>query len=146
MDMNMDMAALAAGKEKYFDILQKAQGVIRTESQLGCENLSDEFSQLIQLAAQHCTRFASDILYDIDAVRRFLSDSLEHDSTEEPITKLFVFGFRENGIDHETFVKARLEQNPEYLYNDIWGWLFLIEDSYMRSWLFPISVLKGEKP
>ena len=63
-------------------------------------NLSGLFTAMIKKASQ-CERFASDILYDIDALKADIS-ALENGETFSRY-----LGYRKNGIDHTAFIKCR---------------------------------------
>lgn len=65
-------------------------------------NYSDIFTELIQAAGNLCERYASDLFYDLKAI-------------EESVIKLenavYYIGFRELGVDGNSFVKCRLESD-----------------------------------
>ena len=65
-------------------------------------NYSDIFTELIQAAGNLCEQYASDLFYDLKAI-------------EESIVKLentvYYIGFRELGVDGNSFVKCRLESD-----------------------------------
>ena len=94
-------------------------------------NTSAIFSRLIQEAARWCEDYASDIIYDIDNVRKALEGdidswgSLYSDGTASEEGKWtsirFRFGFRQYGVDHGTFIGSHFKQggNKEY-YRAIW--------------------------
>lgn len=65
-------------------------------------NLSSEYSELITCAGRYCVRFASDVIISINSLEEWLKESNPHEE------KVFVFGFREFGVDHEAFVEASL--------------------------------------
>ena len=74
-------------------------------------NLSTEFTTLIQNAGRWCERFASDILHDVKSIERFLESAYDDycNVTEGEITeKNFLFGFREDGVDHWDFIQSRV--------------------------------------
>ena len=73
-----------------------------------CLNLSSEWDKLIRQAAQ-CDAYCSDILISYDAVVRKLNEGAEK------VTEYF--GFRDYGVDHDTFIKYRLS---EYKYRKIY--------------------------
>lgn len=62
-------------------------------------NLSSIWTELIKEAAK-CDSYSSDVLIDIDAVREKLASGKPEDFT-------YYFGFRDNGVDHETFIRNR---------------------------------------
>ena len=72
-------------------------------------NLSSEFSELIKQAGR-CNRYASDLIYDINNV----NESLETWTGEKT---LFVFGFRRDGVDGNSFVLSRVNNECKEIYN-----------------------------
>lgn len=72
-----------------------------------CLNLSSIWTKLIKEAAQ-CDAYCSDILISYDAVVRQLNNGAEK------VTEYF--GFRDYGIDHDTFIKARLPYEYRKIY------------------------------
>lgn len=72
-------------------------------------NLSSEFSELIRQAAR-CNRYGSDLIYDINNV----NDAME---TWEGERKLFVFGFRRDGVDGNSFVLSRINNECKSIYD-----------------------------
>ena len=64
-------------------------------------NLSGIYDRLIMEAAK-CTHYASDLIIDIKCVEKALDN-------QESGT--FFFGFRDMGIDHESFIDSRLESS-----------------------------------
>ena len=76
-------------------------------------NMSAIYDRLIKEAAK-CTHYASDLIIEI----KILEQAIEN---RENI-KVF-FGFRDMGVDHESFIDSRLESavgNPEANYRAIW--------------------------
>lgn len=80
-------------------------------------NLSSEFSELIKQAAR-CNRYSSDILYDIGSVK----DAMKTWTGEKT---LFVFGFRRDGVDGNSFVLSRVNNECRDIY-DIYKLYFAI--------------------
>lgn len=68
-------------------------------------NLSSEFSELIRQAAR-CNRYGSDLIYDINNV----NDAMETWTGEKT---LFVFGFRRDGVDGNSFVLSRMNNERD---------------------------------
>lgn len=80
-------------------------------------NLSSEFTELIKQAAR-CNRYSSDILYDIGSV----NDAMETWTGEKT---LFVFGFRRDGVDGNSFILSRVNNECRDIY-DIYKLYFAI--------------------
>lgn len=69
-------------------------------------------TKLIQLAGKLCDRYASDIIIDINSVQKFI------DNGNDFCKEIFLFGFREFGVDHKAFVISRGFDSPEY--REVW--------------------------
>lgn len=67
-------------------------------------NCSDILSFLIRQAGKICKRYASDLFIDWENVERFLR-------RKEIGYKRFIFGFRESGVDHASYVESKIN-NP----------------------------------
>lgn len=72
-------------------------------------NLSSEFTELIRQAAR-CNRYSSDIVYDIGNV----NDAMEVWTGGKT---LFVFGFRRDGVDGNSFVLSRVNNECKEIHN-----------------------------
>lgn len=68
-------------------------------------NMSAIYTKLIQEAGQFCDRFASDLLYDIKMIQSMIDSKTTGDC---------LLGFRENGVDHTTWV---LSKEPDTLHD-----------------------------
>ena len=78
-------------------------------------NYSSILTALIQEAGRLCENFASDLFIDWEAVLRFI-DSPDSES------KTFLFGFRKDGVDHDSFIFSRYSNSMhgEYYYRSLW--------------------------
>lgn len=72
--------------------------------------LSDIYSKLIELTGRYCERFASDLLYDLQDVASFT----EPCEISKPNRWVLGFGFRECGVDGNSFLERRLKDSYEY--------------------------------
>ena len=72
-------------------------------------NLSSEFTELIRQAAR-CNRYASDLIYGIEDV----NEKMETWTGEKT---LFVFGFRRDGVDGNSFVLSRVNNECKSVYD-----------------------------
>lgn len=81
--------------------VKEAQGqlIIRGEKASVDINMSSIWTELIKEAAK-CTSYSADVLIDIDTVREKLASGKPEDFT-------CYFGFRDHGVDHETFIRRR---------------------------------------
>ena len=80
-------------------------------------NYSSILTRLIQEAGRYCERYASDLFIDWSCVLDWISSA---DAGDE---KSFLFGFRENGVDHDAFVLSRFNGSyccPEKEYRSMW--------------------------
>lgn len=72
--------------------------------------LSNIYSKLIELTGRYCERFASDLLYDLQDVASFT----EACKIDKPNRWVLGFGFRECGVDSNSFLERRLKDSYEY--------------------------------
>lgn len=103
-------------KEKKLDFLHECykvkreifsvEGQIDTESKKCNANISDIVTFLIQEVGKNVQKYASDVIYDINA----LAEALE--KCEE--NKEFWFGLREMGVDNVTFINTRTSSPEVY--------------------------------
>lgn len=77
----------------------QGQHIVRGGKVINNINMSSIWTALIKEAAR-CQSYASDILIDIDSVREKLE-------AENPVDFTYYFGFRDNGVDHEQFIRNR---------------------------------------
>lgn len=75
-------------------------------------------SKLIQLAAKWTNRCTSDLIYSIDDMRREISTKINEKKGE--INHVEYFGFRKDGVDHESFIKCRSPEEYNYTYCEVW--------------------------
>ena len=67
-------------------------------------NLSSEISKLIKVAGETCDHYASDLFISIRAMMNHIENL-----PEPGIQKLYLFGFRDMGVDHDNFIFSRAE-------------------------------------
>lgn len=72
------------------------------EKKLSC-NMSGIYSELIKQAAR-CNRYNSDVIYDIQSIDK----AMETWTGEKT---LFAIGFRRDGVDGNSYIKSRLEND-----------------------------------
>lgn len=70
-------------------------------------NYSSILTELIYNAGRWCERFASDLFISWKTVENYL----ENKKDNSPESKSFLFGFRQSGVDHDTFILSRFNQN-----------------------------------
>lgn len=71
-------------------------------------------SKLIQLAGRFCDSYASDIIIDINAIQAKI------DKKELQDGDCFVFGFREMGVDDNSYIQCRNAEALDSVYLNIW--------------------------
>lgn len=79
-------------------------------------NYSNILTKLIQLAGRYCESYASDLFIDWSTIDRMILDGTIHSYSH-------LFGFREMGVDHNSFVFSRANESYryfEYAYRAIW--------------------------
>lgn len=109
--------------EKCDNILSK-ESCLRNSDGTFDINLSTPLTILIQTAGRYCDSYASDLFISWEEIIK-----LVRTPPDDGNDKLFIFGFRRNGVDHDIFVRkssnryrkifaARLtckqEENSEY--------------------------------
>lgn len=80
-------------------------------------NDSSILTKLIQEAGRWCEHYASDLFLNWQEVQRFLENAVpgEHE--------VFLFGFRQMGVDHDSFVINRFNEMDYYAkgeYRSLW--------------------------
>ena len=71
-----------------------------TSGKTTCDiNYSDIFSELIQAAGMGCEYYASDLFYDLVAIREYVENNK---------SGIFYIGIRYMGVDGNDFIKSRL--------------------------------------
>lgn len=97
-----------------------ADGYISSYSGKFEVNHSSILTRLIQEAGRYCERFASDLFIDWQSVLRYI-DEAEESPAEE---KTFLFGFRQDGVDGNSFIESRFTSGayayPEKEYRSLW--------------------------
>ena len=105
-------------------------------------NTSGIFDHYIENAGLFCRHYASDVLVDIDHINYYLKTFCETRNME---SEQFYSGFRNLGVDGETYIRTRLE-NPE-VYGDFWETynLILFLDAEVKGGEFILTLYEIEK-
>lgn len=84
-----------------------------TCNRLQCLNMSTIFTELIKQAAR-CESYSSDICYEIQEIMNGISGITPPETIlgENGEGKTYMFGFRNMGVDHDNFIKSRLDGSP----------------------------------
>lgn len=105
-----------------------------------CLNLSSIWTKLIKESAE-CEHYSSDFLIQYDCVMRKLNAGCNK------VTEYF--GFRDYGVDHDSFIKSRLSQYKPYRYRKIYK-LTIEHGDYLNyegycDWKAELSDISDEK-
>lgn len=99
------------------------------KAQIGCLNYSSIFSELIH-AASVCEYYASDIFIDLKSIEK---------SINEAENKVYYIGYRDYGVDGNTFVASRLRENSHYEYIRLYRLEISVDSGYITVELKRIS-------
>lgn len=81
-------------------------------------NTSSILTRLIQEAGRFCENFASDLFIDWARIEK------ELDGSDAILGETFLFGFRKDGVDHNSFILSRYNNGmyacPEAEYRSMW--------------------------
>lgn len=80
-------------------------------------NYSSILTRLIQEAGRFCENFASDLFIDWQGVMEYI------DRAKSGKEKMFLFGFRQYGVDHDSYIFSRYESERQYAkhnYRSMW--------------------------
>ena len=102
---------------------------ITEKAQIGCLNYSPIFSELIH-AAIVCEYYASDVFIDLQSIEKAI---------KEAENRVFYLGYRDSGVDGNTFVKSRLSQNRNYEYIRLYKLEISVDDGYITAELKRVS-------
>lgn len=93
-------------------------------------NYSGILTRLIQEAGRWCRRYASDLFIDWRSIDKKLEDGTLESGT-------YLFGFREDGVDHTEFVLSRYNRNHGSCkeYRAIWRLDITVDDSTESSYM-----------
>lgn len=92
-------------------------------------NLSEIYTILMQEAGRWCETYASDLLHDIDNIKRALDYPDEWEKTGRfqktengNDSVYFRFGFRADGVDHKEYIEFAMKNEHEkcHYYRSIW--------------------------
>lgn len=81
-----------------------------TCNRLQCLNMSTIFTELIKQAAR-CESYSSDICYEIQEIMNAISGITP---PETILGETYMFGFRDMGVDHDNFIKSRIENQSDF--------------------------------
>ena len=80
-------------------------------------NSSSILTELIHEAGRYCESFASDLFLDWQRVLETIDDA------EPGMKRTFLFGFRQHGVDHDSFIFSRFNQydyHAKLEYRSMW--------------------------
>ena len=87
---------------------------------------------LIKIAGRICRRFASDLFIDWRSIDAALRDKSYNGGK-------YLFGFRENGVDHAAYILARLNDSWMHYRSEVKE-LYLLEIKVERSMEYPDDI------
>lgn len=102
-------------------------------------NVSSILTRLIQEAGRFCLHYASDLFYDWKAVEKSLKMWKEQDEV------IYVFGFRDSGVDTAEVIARNLETMPGYYYRSIWALVMTKNGNDIDLTFNRIDSIKKEK-
>ena len=70
-------------------------------------NISSIIDAVIKNAGRFCERYASDILFDLNT----LNDIIKNYDPTSPAEHIICFGIRKNGVDGNSFLESRIEND-----------------------------------
>ena len=82
-------------------------------------NLSSVLTRLIQEAGRYCEHYASDLFIDWQTVENAMK------TTAPVVNETYLFGFRQNGVDHTEFILCKAKDSACYgdiftVYRSMW--------------------------
>ena len=98
-------------------------------------NYSSVLTKLIQECGRLCESYASDLFIDWHGIIRKLKERTMETST-------YLFGIREDGVDHNTFVLSRYNNNgchAKYEYRKIYRLDIIVDGDSIRMKLYEIE-------
>lgn len=108
---------------------------ITEKAQIGCLNYSSIFSELIH-AAIVCEYFASDVFIDLQSIEKAINDAEN---------RVFYLGYRDSGVDGNTFVKSRLSENRYYEYIRLYRLEISVRGEYITAELKRVTTYDAHK-
>ena len=93
-----------------------------------CVNLSDIFTRLIKDAAR-CNSYSSDVYYDL----RKIDEEVHAYRNGAEFTPIFI-GFRRHGVDGNTFILSRIEENPYNVHREYFALYSLTVEQNDFGW------------
>lgn len=96
--------------------------IVDASGDLKTLNWSSIKTKLIQLSGRFCDSFASDIVIDINSIQKKM------DKNELKDGDFFLFGFREMGVDHNSFIECKNVNELKSEYREIWKMDVAIDD------------------
>lgn len=108
---------------------------ITGKAQKGCLNYSSIFTELIH-SASVCEYFASDIFIDLKGIEQTIINAENG---------VFYLGYRNSGVDGNSFVKCRLTENEHYEYIRLYRLEISVDGEYISVELKRVSGYDARK-
>ena len=111
---------------QYSDIEHLSQDIFTARGHFCDLNLTQVYDTLIREAAKN-EYYPSDLLYDLSPIVSAQVASFNGEvSLDKIVDHVFMFGFRDAGIDHNRFIKDRLD-NPGLYGNDVYRAIYTLK-------------------
>lgn len=123
------------------DFSKRVSEVIRATGRNWDINYSSILTKLIQECGRLCERYASDLFIDWSSIKEKIENKTLEIST-------YLFGIRENGVDHNAFVLSRYENNGKnamYEYRKIYRLDITVDDGDIEMELYEIDKPYSER-
>lgn len=89
-------------------------------------NWCDIQDKLIRLTAKYTDCYASDLIISINSIQRCLENAQTHG--------VWYFGFRESGVDHDSFITQKYEYELKREYRAVWRLMLnKVDDGYTTN-------------
>lgn len=101
-------------------------------------NMSAIWTTLIKEAGK-CKAYASDLLIDYDSIKEDMSAMM----TAENFNREYWFGFRDMGVDHESFIRCKAESSCYDIHKEYFAvYRLRFEENYENSYDFRVVLEK----
>lgn len=111
--MTTDLTRVVNTPETLLNAVQTAKTnnnkLASEKGRIGNINMSGIYSKCINAAGRWCERFSSDLLIDVKTIDEYIGTP-----SDGPETRIFGLGFRESGVDHNSFLMARIRETIDH--------------------------------
>lgn len=111
--MAIDFTMIVETPETLLDAVKTAKGngnlLASEHGRVDNINMSSIYSKCINAAGRWCERFSSDLLIDVRTIDEYIKTP-----SDGPEMRIFGLGFRESGVDHNSFLMARIRETMDH--------------------------------